>query len=255
MLDTDLQSAIFRSLVWSELASLAQRLSDALGTCAHGHFDPELAFSQARNVLDHAPRERPLFLWVHLFAPHDPYVTPAPFLGAFNASPALRDRTSTIPPNQFEAADRMDFPGVLQDRYDESIRLVDHHVGAFLDELRKRGRYDDAIVVVSADHGESFTKSYGQHGGPLLHEELVRIPLLIKAPGKRARRRVAQPTELVDLKPTLLELAGVRAAPAASGRRAGRSCPGTRVAVHRSRAACSVRTGCCLRWRRRRCGS
>ena len=210
-LDTDLQTAIYQSLVWRELASLITRVSDALGTCAAGQFDPELALAQARRALASTPGNRPLFLWVHLFPPHDPYVTPAPFLGAFNPSDELRDRTSTIPPNQFEAADRMDFPGLLKDRYDESIRLVDHHVGRFLDELRARGRYDDAIIVVSADHGESFTKGYGQHGGPLLHEELVRIPLLIKTPGQRAPHTVVHPTELVDLKPTLLELAGIRA--------------------------------------------
>jgi arylsulfatase A-like enzyme len=116
-----------------------------------------------------------------------------------------------MPPLFFEAAREMDFPGLLRDRYDEAIRHVDYHVGAFLDELKRQGRYDDSIVVVSADHGESFTKGYGQHGGPMLHEELVRIPLFIKAPGQRAHREVTDPTELVDLKPTLLELAGIRA--------------------------------------------
>jgi arylsulfatase A-like enzyme len=211
-LDTHVQTAIQNSLVWSELAWLVVRVADWLRLCERGHFDPELAFSEARRILGSAPPGRPMFLWIHLFPPHDPYVAPGPFVGTFNPSPEQRDRLSTIPPNLFEAADQMGFPGLLRDRYDESIRYLDHYVGAFLDELKRQGRYDPSVVVISADHGESFTKGYGQHGGPLLHDELVRVPLLIKTPGQRARVEVSAPTELVDLQPTLLELAGTPAA-------------------------------------------
>jgi arylsulfatase A-like enzyme len=210
-LDTDVQTAIQNSLVWSELAWLIVRFADWLRLCERGHFDPELAFSEARRILGSAPPGRPMFLWIHLFPPHDPYVAPGPFVGTFNPGPGQRDRLSTIPPNLFEAADQIGFPGLLRDRYDESIRYLDHYVGAFLDELKRQGRYDPSVVVISADHGESFTKGYGQHGGPMLHEELVRVPLLIKLPGQRARVEVSAPTELVDLQPTLLELAGTPA--------------------------------------------
>lgn len=216
-LDTHLQTAIQNSLFWSELAWSVVRLADALEWCARGHFDPELAFSEARRILAGAHPDRAIFLWIHLFPPHDPYLAPAPFVGTFDPSGERRDRLSTIPPMLFQAAHQMDFPGLLLDRYHEAIRHVDHHVGAFLDELERQGRYDSSVVVISADHGESFTKGYGQHGGPLLHDELVRVPLLIKTPGQRAHRKVTDPTELVDLKPTLLQLAGIPPAPQGEG--------------------------------------
>ena len=208
-LDTDLQTVISHSLVWYELLSLFMDASDTLGLCASGPFDPAPVFAEARAMLAAAPAGRPVFLWVHLFPPHAPYVAPAPFIGLFNSGREGRDRRSTTPPNLFAAAYQMDFPGVLRDRYDESIRYVDHYIGTFLDELKKRGLYDDAVVVITADHGESFTKGYGEHGGPLLHDELVRVPLFIKVPGQRTQRRVSAPTESVDIKPTLLELAGL----------------------------------------------
>ncbi|HEY5896406.1 MAG TPA: sulfatase-like hydrolase/transferase [Burkholderiales bacterium] len=216
-LDTDLQTVISHSLVWYELLSLVMQAADMLALCDSRHFDPGPVFAEARAMLAAAPAGRPVFLWIHLFPPHAPYVTPAPFVGLFNPGPDGRDRRSTTPPNLFLALHQLDFPGALRDRYDESIRYVDHHIGAFLDELKKRGLYDDAIVVISADHGESFTKGYGEHGGPLLHDELVRVPLFIKAPAQRAHRQVSALTELVDIKPTLLELAGIPGAERGEG--------------------------------------
>jgi arylsulfatase A-like enzyme/uncharacterized membrane protein YhaH (DUF805 family) len=210
VLEPDLQVAVSVSLVWDAFASFVIRASDVLGLCEHGHFDPELAFSEVRRILASAPPGRPVFMWIHLYPPHDPYVAPEPFVGKFAPSPKARDRSSTIPPYFFEALFRLDFPGLLMDRYDEAIRYVDHHVGAFLDELRRTGRYDKSLVVVTADHGESFTKGYANHGGPMLHEELIRVPLLVKAPGQTEGRRITELSEQVDLKPTILELAGIR---------------------------------------------
>jgi len=210
VLRPDLQVALKTSLPWSALLALFVRAADAIGLCQGTHFDPELAFAQARRIVAHAPADRPLFLWVHLFPPHDPYVTPRPFLGLFGPGPEGRNRTSSIPPYLFAVRGRLDFPGMWGVRYDESIRYVDHHVGAFLDELRRAGRYDKSLIIVSADHGESFSKEYGGHGGPGLHEDLVHIPLIVKLPAQSEGKRVAELSEQVDLAPTILELAGIR---------------------------------------------
>jgi arylsulfatase A-like enzyme len=210
VLRPDLQVALKSSLAWSGLLAIFVRAADALGTCPGTHFDPELAFAQARRILAQAPADRPLFLWVHVFPPHDPYVTPAPFLGLFAPLAEARDRASTIPPYLYAAGERFDFPGLWGLRYDEAIRYVDHHVGGFLDELKRVGRFNQSLIVVTADHGESFSKGYGGHGGPGLHEDLVHIPLLVKAPGQGKGARIAELSEQVDLAPTILELAGVR---------------------------------------------
>jgi arylsulfatase A-like enzyme len=217
VLPPEWQIAIRGSLAWKSMHWLVVRTADWIGLCAGRHFDPELAFAEARGILARAPAGRPLFLWVHLFPPHDPYITPAPFVGTFAPTPEARDRTSTRPPDAYEARNHLDFPGLWRLRYEEAIRYVDHHIGAFLDELKRTGVYGRSLIVITADHGESFSKFYGRHGGPALHEELVRIPLLIKVPGQRERKELTQLSEQADLLPTILELAGVAARPRTEG--------------------------------------
>ncbi|HEY5897075.1 MAG TPA: sulfatase-like hydrolase/transferase [Burkholderiales bacterium] len=217
VLPPEAQIAIRGSLAWKNMNWLVVRAADWLGLCAGRHFDPELAFAEARGILARAPAGRPLFLWVHLFPPHDPYIAPAPFVGTFAPGPEARDRASTQPPEGYEARKHLDFPGLWRLRYQEAILYVDYHIGAFLDELKKTGLYERSLIIISADHGESFSKFYGRHGGPALHEELVRIPLLLKLPGQTSRRDLTQLSEQADLLPTILELAGVAPRPATEG--------------------------------------
>ncbi len=91
---------------------------------------------------------------------------------------------------------------------DEVVRL-DAALGAFLDRLRAAGRYDDAVIVVTATRGIELG-ARGVHGpGEDLHDDVVRVPLLVKLPrGARAGTRVPWQVRSVDLAPTLVELAG-----------------------------------------------
>jgi len=173
------------------------------------HYDPESAFSEARKLLLDSRSGAPAFLWVHLFPPHDPYATPAPFLRTFDSRPKALTRTASRPTFEFRAGRNPNFPGVMLGRYDEAIRYVDHHVGQFLDWLKQQGRFDEAMIIVTADHGESFTHGFGGHYGPLLHEELIRVPLLVKLPHQKEGRRINDLlTEHADLLPTVLEYLG-----------------------------------------------
>lgn len=174
----------------------------------NGHFDPELALADLRASILRRPASRPIFAWVHLFPPHDPYSSPEPFLGMFSSSNGARARFDSSPDHRFQAANNPQRVALLADRYDESIRYVDHHVGAFLSWLETKGYFDDSIIVITSDHGESFSRGYGGHEGPLLHEDLLRIPLLVHLPGQKIGRRISAPSEQVDLLPTLAELAG-----------------------------------------------
>ncbi len=94
----------------------------------------------------------------------------------------------------------------LQPRYDEALAYVDDAVGSFLKRLKQAGRFDKSVVVITSDHGESFSHAYGGHGGPELYEDLIRIPLIIKDAGQSKGARVRQPAEQADLAPTLCEL-------------------------------------------------
>jgi len=181
-------------------------------------YDPELALSTARNFVAHRDLNRPFFLWVHLLPPHDPYATPSPFIGRIDPRPTAQTRFDSSPPGQFAARSDTNFPDRYVGRYDEAIVYVDHHLGRFADWLKDMGLFDDGLLVVSADHGESFVKGYGLHGGPMLHDALIRVPLILKEPTQRTGRRLDVLAEQIDLMPTILDLVNIPIEGAGEGR-------------------------------------
>ena len=96
----------------------------------------------------------------------------------------------------------------LMDRYDAGIRQMDAEFGRFIAHLRKTGRLEDALIVVTSDHGEGF----GEHGRLdhflFTHQEVLHVPLIMRGPGIPAGQRVSAPVSLVDLTPTILDLTG-----------------------------------------------
>ncbi|MDR3669571.1 MAG: sulfatase [Holophaga sp.] len=155
------------------------------------------------------PANRPRFLWLHSFTVHSPYASPAPFLGSFEPSPLARDGISSNPPSGFGADTDPGFPAIYEGRYDEAIRYLDDSLGRIFGWLKAQGRYDQTLIVFTADHGESFHHGYGKHGGPLLTEDLIRIPCLIKQPFQRKAERNLRLCEQADLAPTLLQMVGL----------------------------------------------
>lgn len=150
--------------------------------------------------------------WAHFYPPHYPYAAPEPFLGKFDASPLGRTRFDSTPQvaRQGSAIARDPlYPKVYANRYDEAIAYVDAEFGRFFSELKRLGIYDKSLIVVTADHGESFTHNCATHGGACLHEEVITIPLLIKQPGQQVMSHVWDAMEQVDLAPTLGELLGL----------------------------------------------
>ncbi|MGH9368560.1 MAG: sulfatase-like hydrolase/transferase, partial [Thermoanaerobaculia bacterium] len=136
---------------------------------------PGLATVEALEKWMDTVDDRPLFLFLHLYEPHTPYAPPEPFRQRYAASP-----------------------------YDGEIAAADAAVGRFLEDLKRRGLYDPALVILLSDHGEGL----GDHGedehGVLLYREAIRVPLLVKLPGSsRAGDRVARPVSLEDLYPTV----------------------------------------------------
>jgi len=131
-------------------------------------------------VLSFLKEERPerLFVWVHYFEPHEPYVRHPEF----------------------------DFGASAPDRYDSEVALTDHEIGRLIEAV-DRAR-PGAIVAVTADHGEEFGDHGGHYHGRTLYDEQIRVPLMIRVPGLAARH-VDRPVETVDLAPTLLALVDI----------------------------------------------
>jgi len=160
-------------------------------------------------LLTDAPSDRPLFFWLHIVSPHSPYATPPPYLGTFEPSSKARLLTTSSPDFGFWSNMSSERRQILSGRYDEAILMADDEIGHFLDVLKSQGRFDRSLIVVTADHGESFNPLYGGHGGPLLTEEVIRVPCLIKPPFYRGSGRESLLFDQSDLAPTMLSFAGL----------------------------------------------
>jgi arylsulfatase A-like enzyme len=135
------------------------------------------ANQRVEQIDDFFRKENPrrVFLWLHLFEPHEPY----------------------------EAHKGYDFGSRDIDRYDSEIAYCDAVVGrviAYVQEKRP-----NAIIVVAADHGEEFDEHGGRYHGTTLYDEQVRVPLVIYVPGVPPHV-VAGPVQLIDIAPTILGL-------------------------------------------------
>ncbi len=106
----------------------------------------------------------------------------------------------------------------VRELYRGEIRVVDQALGSFLAELRERGEYDDAIVVLVGVHGEEFFEHGGAGHGRTLFEESIHVPVAIRAPALLAPGRVYAPVDLLDLAPTLADLLGLEAPSSWQGR-------------------------------------
>jgi arylsulfatase A-like enzyme len=150
-----------------------------------------------------------LFVWLHYSDPHAPYLLPAgvanPFLGdALDRRGTKIDLTGTTG-KQLGTEDDLAY---YVAQYDANVLVTDRAIAAALAHARELGLLDDALIVFTADHGESL----GEHGllfehGPLPYNTTAHVPLFVVRPGAvPAGRRVERPVELVDLYPTLRDL-------------------------------------------------
>ncbi|MCL2448871.1 MAG: sulfatase-like hydrolase/transferase, partial [Polyangiaceae bacterium] len=144
--------------------------------------DPVLREAQVAAYLDGAPQGRPLFLWVHFFEPHEPYVAHAehPFSGGGSAD---------------------------VDAYDSEVATADDGIGRVVRLVRSRR--PAPVVIVTADHGEEFGDHGGRYHGTTVYEEQVRVPLVVVGPGVRAGVRERSVVQTIDLLPTALSALGI----------------------------------------------
>lgn len=125
--------------------------------------------------------KKPFLLFLHYFDPHLPYSPPEPYATDYR-----------------------------NDLYSGEIAYVDIWIGHVLDRLRELGVYDNTLVVITGDHGESL----GEHGerahGFFIYQSTLHVPLVIRAPKHGKDLRVDGNVSLVDIVPTVLDLLGLK---------------------------------------------
>jgi arylsulfatase len=149
--------------------------------------------------------ERPLFLWVHYIDPHGPYSADDPPRRFQHSGRRPVDRSRIRP---FQLLPGVDDALDYVDRYDEEIATMDAQVGRLLSAYGDERALDDALVIFTADHGESmFEHRIWFTHGYQVWEEIIRVPLLLRGPGIRSGR-FSTPVSGIDVAPTILRHVG-----------------------------------------------
>ena len=137
-----------------------------------------------------AGAQKPFFAWVHYFDVHEHHQVPTGDRNLLAANDGVRGET----PAQ---------------KYRALARLVDREIGTLLDDLRASGQLDESIVVLMSDHGEGLSTDprLPEHHGQFIYNDLVHVPMMIRVPGVEPRE-IDRAVSLIDLYPTMIELAG-----------------------------------------------
>ncbi len=171
-------------------------------------FDRKRAPEVSRALLDWVDRgaSRPFFAFLNYYDLHDPYVPQQPHRSRFSKEP----NPGGVLNGFINLTRRKMTPEVVQsemDAYDGGLTYADEHFGRLLEELRRRGKLDNTIIVVTSDHGESFGERGEFIHGTSLHSELLHVPLILSWPGKiPAGVRIAQPVSNAAIPATVMNL-------------------------------------------------
>ncbi len=179
--------------------------------------------------------ERPFFLWVHLFDPHEPNAPPSPYAEMFTSDPRLDAEIDAraIHPERIAANEtkggicRVLFPDLLprlaedpaleippidrasirdlMNRYDGDVRSTDDCVGRIVESLKQHGLWERAIVAIVGDHGQSLGQNDWLTHGRITNENLL-VPMMVHFPREMLPQPVvvASTASTIDLFPTIL---------------------------------------------------
>jgi len=162
--------------------------------------------------------QQPFFLFTNFIDPHGPYLPPKRFRNLYHSGKErILDRRQ-IPPYQFVDGS-LDFYDYL-DRYDGEISYIDEALGMLIEELKRRGLWDDALIVFTADHGEhlgdhtDIIRKWLLNHLPSVWEATAHVPLIIQLPqtpgdNVAVPRRVQSVCSPMDLAPTVLDYLGI----------------------------------------------
>ena len=191
-------------------------------------FDEEVVFTAQQKLFDIARDKdgRPFCMLVSLTHPHDPYAIPKEYWDLYQDEEIDLPRVN-ITPDQLDPHSQrlrhvsdMDSTPIIEQQirnarhaYYGAVSYVDEQIGRIRHTLAQTGMADDTIIIVLADHGDMLGER-GMWYKMSFFEGASRIPLIVHAPERFQPKRVASSVSLVDILPTLVDLAFDGAAPA-----------------------------------------
>jgi arylsulfatase A-like enzyme len=163
--------------------------------------------------LDDQP-ERPFFAFLNYYDAHDPYLPPSPEDRAFTGPGDDRQLRARVRAEMAARGFRNILPAAERDfeqaEYDGALLYLDRQIARLIESLRRRGRLQNTVVIVAADHGELFGEHELYTHGNSLYVPLLHVPLLMAGKGRiPADTSITEPVTLRDLPATILDLVGL----------------------------------------------
>jgi arylsulfatase A-like enzyme len=207
--------------IYEDAPGLLLRVRPPAVRFAQQSFDPGFGlkpYRTARDInrlalgwLDGTPAGRPVFAFLNYMEPHQPWLAPPPHdRWVWELPQARRLATKDLYTHAVKnfSSEEVEF---IRANYDGQVAAMDQALGELIDALKARGRYENALIIVTSDHGELLGEhGYVGHMGRMLYEPLLHVPMVAKFPGAaRPRGRVDSPVQNLDVTPTVLREAGV----------------------------------------------
>ncbi len=183
-------------------------------------FSSVMFSDEAVRFLEHEAGDNPFFMYVSYTAPHDPRMAPREFAELYppervklpeNFMPEHPFDTGEMKIRDEALAPRPRTPEVVREHiaaYYAMISHVDAEIGRVLDALERSGKADNTVIVFASDNGLAIG-SHGLMGKQNLYQHSVRVPLIVTGPGIPKGVKADGLCYLLDLFPTLCELAGL----------------------------------------------
>lgn len=167
-----------------------------------------------RNIIDFAKIKEPFFLFIHYWDVHLPYDPPKNFLKFFSEQEynqklelkKIINKINGIWGSRLKIfTENLKTTNEMLARYDACIKYVDQQIGKIIDTLKQYHIFDDTIIIITSDHGESLVEHgiYFDHHG--LYDESIHVPLIIKLPKKMFSNRIDAFVQHIDIVPTILD--------------------------------------------------
>lgn len=163
---------------------------------------------------------RPFFLFVHYYDVHTDFTPDAEYERAFvnpysgraswKTSELIELRKQKVPLDDLDVR-------YLEEMYEAEIRTFDDKLARLFDYLDSSGLAQTTLVAITSDHGEEYFEHGGILHGRTMYQEVLGIPLILRGPGVPSGNVVEMPVHLIDVAPTLFQLAGVSAPPRMDG--------------------------------------
>ncbi len=139
---------------------------------------------QSLDLESQVVEQKRIVVWLHLLAPHRPY----------------------LPPEEFSPARGGDHIHFMSARYNGEVMAEDILVGKALDAIARHVGLDRSLIIFCADHGEEFWEHGSNEHGHSMYGEVIRVPLIICSPGLPHGLTVKQHVSTIDILPTILDI-------------------------------------------------